>query len=128
MKYYTFYQILLGALSSVLYGAAMGILYSLLGLALSVIRSLIILPLRLSRLNIGCPWRSCIKIFASDKRRADGAVGHICDFIYVLVFGIGMLILQYAYCDGSFRIYTVLLWLISAERAVEKESRSRWSP
>ena len=113
MRYYEFSEILSAVLAAIAYGSVYGSISVALPLVIGVVYTLFDLPRLLVTCSASLTLKECREI---PRRRMlyRGALLHVEDFITVLIFGIGLLVINYAYCDGAFRLFVLALSVGSA--------------
>ena len=113
MKYSTFEETLIAALASFAYGASMGIILRAIGVIVTVIKTLVMLPYYSFSYDHSYPRRRCADIPLDSYKHSHGST-HMGEFVFVLIYGVGLILLQYALCDGAFRAYTLVLSVVGA--------------
>lgn len=114
MMYPEMKEVLRGLLSVLLFGAIMGILRPLLERLIDFLLGLVNIPLAVvSNVKSGGGIKALSRgAFKNTRGARWGAFW--TDLIFVLSFGIGFILLLYVVCDGSFRLYVLLLSILSA--------------
>lgn len=113
MRYFTLGETLVGALASTLYGASMGIVLRVIGILALIVKTAVLFPYCAVKYEASRTIRQCRDIPMTEQHSLR-ALGHVGEFVFVLIYGVGLLVLQYAFCDGAFRIYTLVLSVVSA--------------
>ena len=109
MKYFEFGEILYSVAASAAFGVIAALFYVILQTFIYTIEHFIFLPKRIFICS-----KSIAAIRSSRHVKPDAsAVGHglklaVGDFLYVLFYGIGTVLLLYLVCDGELRLYPIV--------------------
>jgi hypothetical protein len=107
-------EVLQGVLCILIFGALMGILRPVIEILTDLLFMLVKVP-RAVLSNIKS--RDGIKALVSGASKDTNSLKQctfVTDFVFVFCFGIGSILLLYVVCDGSFRLYVLVLSVLSA--------------
>ena len=120
MKYFELSEILYSVAVSAAFGAIAALFYVILQTFIYTIEHFIFLPKRIFICS-----KSIAAIRSSRHVKPDAsAVGHglklaVGDFLYVLFYGIGLILLLYMACDGTFRLYPIVTAILATLLAMK---------